>query len=115
MIRKVVSACRIIYYKLRYHRKVQFKGMLGIHKDVNIKVNAGKLSVGKNVELKPGACFSILNQGKHTIKDSVFIGRNCTIVCNDWVTIGEKCGFGPNVTIYDHDHRLGGSGPMAGF
>lgn len=115
MIQKLVSACRMTYYRLRYIRKVRFKGMLCIHKGVKLKVNDGKLAVGKNVELKTGAYFSVLNQGELTIKDSVFIGRNCTIVCHDSVTIGEKCGFGPNVTIYDHDHCFGASGPMTGF
>lgn len=44
------------------------------------------------------------------IGSNVGFNRNCIVICRERITIGEKCVFGPNVVIYDHDHLFNTDG-----
>lgn len=41
------------------------------------------------------------------IGSKVFINKNCMIVAQDIIEIGDGTTIGPNVVIYDHDHAFG--------
>lgn len=41
---------------------------------------------------------------------NVFVNRNVIIACRKHVVIGESTVIGPNVVIYDHDHRFDANG-----
>ena len=49
---------------------------------------------------------SIRCRGEATLKigENVFINNNCVITCREKVVIGNGVMFGPNVSIFDHDH-----------
>lgn len=44
--------------------------------------------------------------GKLRIGDTVFMNRNAIIVCRENITIGNNTSIGPNVCIYDHNHKF---------
>ena len=115
MIARFGSLPKVMHYLLKYRRNVSFRGLPAMQKYVTIKLTNGYADFGKGITLKSGNYFSVLNNGKLTIEDNVYFGRNCTIVCHNAVTIGKKCAFGPNVTIYDPDHRFGLNGIEEGF
>ena len=49
------------------------------------------------------------------VDSGVFVNRNCSFVCQKAITIGANCSFGPNVVVYDHDHRFGINGIEKGY
>ena len=85
-----------------------------------------RISIGKGVAVSHGATFHILgsltigdhcriedgcfleSRGKNgiSIGNRVYINRNVSIYAHKSVRIGDDCMFGPNVSIYDHDHAV---------
>ena len=49
------------------------------------------------------------------IGNGVFINQNTVIAAHKKISIGEGTTIGPNVCIYDHDHRFGAQGIMPGY
>lgn len=86
--------------KLIFHYKqlISFKTYFNIH--------------GKNSMIIIGCCTNtrsgvnfIANNGKIVVGSGVFFNHNCCITSVECIEIGNKCSFGPNVMIFDHDHN----------
>lgn len=69
----------------------------------------GKIVVGHNSLLNENV-FLCASGGTIDIGDNVSINRNSIIVCKSKVIIGSGSSLGPNVCIYDHNHRIGKNG-----
>ena len=78
--------------------------------EINLS-DSGKLCVGRHVSTHKRVALSV-PEGQMTIGDYTFFNRNCIAVCHKEITIGKHCAFGPNVVIYDHDHKYGIQGIM---
>lgn len=78
--------------------------------EINL-TKAGELCVGRHVCTQKRVVLSV-PEGQMKIGDYVFFNRNCIVVCHKKILIGEHCAFGPNVVIYDHDHKYGAQGIM---
>lgn len=111
MLKRVISKIRTVEIYLigkSIYRGLKIKGkpivisnrdIFEIDKDSAIEIGHG-FAARKNtlLEAKMG--------GKITIGDNVFMNRECIITSFQKVSIGDRCVFGPNVRIYDHDHGL---------
>jgi len=64
------------------------------------------ISIGKKYEQRKNAILECKNGGKLQIGSDVFFNRNCIVTCLSNISIGDRCIFGPNVVIYDHDHAF---------
>ncbi len=90
--------------------KIKIRGFLNISHDTKIRISDnGKISFGKNMSTFSNVHLSAAG-GKLEIGDNVFFNRNCIVVCREAITIGDGCICGPNVCIYDHDHKYGYEG-----
>ena len=100
----------------------------GIWISVSMKIVSRQSSIGKRLRLFKDAVLSAYPHGRIIIGDDVRIDSNSTVVCvnNACITIGDKVGIGPsnrvisrneisigpntimgpNVMIYDHDHKF---------
>jgi len=56
--------------------------------------------------LDHSAIMSVTREAEIEIGNNVFINRNVIVACRKHVVIGEDTVIGPNVCIYDHDHRF---------
>ena len=103
---------------------------LGIWKTYSIKITSRQSSIGNRLRLFKGATLSAYPHGRIIIGNDVRIDSYSTLVCVDQacITIGDKVGIGsrniivsrnsisigsntimgPNVMIYDHDHKFDG-------
>lgn len=107
---------RTALYKLRYHNRLQVKGALGYIRNSRIKIrDNGRVNLGKGFVFKPGVYLAAVKNGVITIESGVSINRNSVIVCHEAVTIGKGCSIGPNVLMYDHNHRFGSEGIESGY
>lgn len=106
MITKLVRLIKQIGYKIRFGKKVCFDGVPNCERHSTLKIKNGSLHIGKHFHLRSGSYIAVVAGGQVTVGDNVFINRNCSIVCRDRIQIGSRCAFGPNVIIYDHDHRF---------
>lgn len=109
-IKYLKSLIRIIILKVKYRNKLKFKfrniKSLYIGKSVRIKINKGNvLSFGSNVYVDDYCSFECI-EGNVYVGDNTFFNTNNKIVSLKKISIGSNCLFGPNVGIFDHDHRF---------
>lgn len=64
----------------------------------------GSLNIGKS--LINDNAFVCASGGKIIIEDGVSINRNAVIVSKCLISVGEGSSIGPNVCIYDHNHKI---------
>lgn len=60
--------------------------------------------------LDNSAIMSATKESVIEIGKNVFFNRNVIVACRQRVVIGEDTVIGPNVVIYDHDHRFDANG-----
>lgn len=77
--------------------------------DFCINISDGMLDLGKAIMSRSNFNL-IVKSGKCSIGDYCFFNHNCSITCLNEVVVGNKCTFGNNVVIVDHDHNRDGSG-----
>lgn len=110
MFQKCIRLFRMIILKIRLQGKCKLKGVPFFEKNTRIRIKKGSLTIGYGFHFRSGSYIAIVCDGKMEIGNSVFVNRNCSFVCQDFITIGDNCAFGPNVVIYDHDHKFGRNG-----
>lgn len=78
-------------------RETGKKNYLLLNEKASLKFN-GKCTMSSGVSL-------VLDLGKLEIGDKFFCNKNCTISCNDNITIGDNVLFGWNVEVLDSDNH----------
>lgn len=77
--------------------------------NASLKVTrGGSITVGK--ALINDNAFLCASGGVIVISDDVTINRNSIVVAKQKVIVGRGSSIGPNVCIYDHDHKIDKSG-----
>lgn len=96
-------------WKARCHTaRIKDFRSIDLSTEINLLGN-GRIDAGRNVKTQKRVVLSAIN-GKLCIGDNVSFNRNDIVVCRDCIVIGNHCAFGPNVVIYDHDHKFGWDG-----
>ncbi len=70
-----------------------------------IIIDGGKMEIGNSCQFNSRISLTSVS-GHLKIGDRVSLNRNCIIICRDKIHIDNDCIFGPNVVVYDHDHRF---------
>lgn len=100
------TAFRATILKLMYGNKIVFEGHCYIKPRTKIVVGKGKMHWGKSVSVEGDGYITTSTGGKLKIGAHTFINMRCYISCRKTISIGENCIIGPNVSIYDHNHRF---------
>lgn len=109
-----------ISYLLRLYRKVRtIESRLFKSSDSNIRISSDavvfKTSIIKAVNngiIEINNCilnnntFICANGGNIKLEKRVTINRNSILVSRKGIVIGEGTSIGPNVCVYDHDHKF---------
>jgi acetyltransferase-like isoleucine patch superfamily enzyme len=69
----------------------------------------GTITIGRRVQFREGCEVWALG-GDISIGTNVFFNRFCQVISRGGIEIGSDCLFGPNVGVYDHDHRFDDAG-----
>lgn len=76
-------------------------------KNSELRVYSGaKCAIGNEVKVDFNTVISVTKNANLNLSDNVGIGSNSMIVCHKNISIGENTILGPNVYIYDHDHKF---------
>lgn len=107
---RLFSVFRVIIIKLHARGDVQFMSYrqsinagTEIRTLMNGKIYIKKVSTQSNVHL-------VSVGGELKIGERVYFNRNSMAICRKSIIIGNNVSIGPNVCIYDHDHKFGFSG-----
>lgn len=96
VLKKIVTKLRILFYKLKYLRFIDFSSKLYLNEKVNFpkffKIHSGVIVVEKNANL-------ILNE-------NIYIGHFNNIRCAKKIIIGENTKIAQFVTIVDSNYNI---------
>ena len=107
LLSRVFVIINTFYIKLKYGKYFSCQGLYYGNKDTRLNLtNGGTLLLGDRVSFQEGCHMTATAGGKMIIGNNVPINRYCIFICRESIKIGDKCMFGPNVTIYDHDHKF---------
>ena len=97
---------KYLYYKI-VPNNVQFGIPVRVfcRAEANLYKDA-KVIIGKGVRIDKGARVACTSNAFLEIEDSVSIGANNFVICRERIKIGKNTILGPNVLIYDHDHKI---------
>ena len=68
--------------------------------------NKANLSIGRNCEFANGCCIEAHGDGVLQISSHVYMNKYCIISCQNAISIGRGCIFGPGVKIFDNNHKF---------
>ena len=112
---KLIGLIKAILYGLKYGHKITFHGIPAMDIDAKVNIKQGKMIVEKKFSAKSRVYFAVVHNGVLRISENVSFGRNCITVCHESITIGQHVYIGPNVFIYDHDHKFNVNGITKGY
>lgn len=104
-----MSALRVVKTRAIYgsHLKLTSGKPLYLGRGVRVVLGKGaSLSFGTGVYLSPGCFLQVGDGASLVLMDGVYMNEGCRVVANESISIGEGTLFGPNVQVYDHDHRF---------
>lgn len=106
----IIRTLKSIYLKAKLHDKaLHINRFEDLSTDIDIRIAGDGNITLKGLKTDRRVSLSAID-GTLSIGDNVFLNRNCIIVCRKSITIGKDCSFGPNVVIYDHDHKFSTDG-----
>lgn len=104
MINKIF---RVIYNSIRFIGNPSVGNLIGVETSTRIrKAKNGKLIIGKKFRTRHNVEINVREQAEMKIGNNVFINSACLITARKRIVIGDHTIFGPNVMIFDHDHRV---------
>ncbi|MBO4864816.1 MAG: acyltransferase [Eubacterium sp.] len=82
-------------------------GFLRVFKGADINFyRTADVYIGNGVKLDKNCTVVCVKQAKLVFGEKTGIGPGCRVICRKHIEIGDNTMFGPNVFLYDHDHRI---------
>ncbi len=105
-LRVIYNYIKFLWIKL-LRQKVFFYPVQLLGWNTKITMQRGaSIHLGKHIT-SDGRCVIIIDQEADlTIGDGVYFNEGAMISCKNCVKIGAGCKFGPNVKIFDNDHKF---------
>lgn len=98
---------RWVCLKLIHGKRFQVHPIQRINMMCPLKIfDRATLKIGRNCEFAHGCCLETHGKGVLEIGDHVYMNRYCIVSCQESVTIGSGCIFGPGVKIFDNNHKF---------
>ncbi|HFX3832221.1 MULTISPECIES: acyltransferase [Enterococcus] len=97
---------KCLLLKLTHPKNFTYSHKSRVYPRVEITLRKGGVcTLGSNLKLDSDSQITTFG-GKLNIGENVGIGKRNIIGCQESVEIGEGSTLGPNVLIYDHDHKF---------
>lgn len=107
--RFIAALSKAVLLKLRYGKALDIDlTRVFIHPSVEVSLSGGgriRARVNKRIFISRG---SVIRASGGTIElgDGVFFNQNCMVVSHVGIRLGRECMLGPNVSVFDSDHRF---------
>lgn len=114
IIRKCIkwsaAGIRLIYWKLRYRKQLMIcgRGMfpyIGKHTKFLLQ-KGGMLSLGRGTYLDDYVYIEVGKNANISIGLGNYFNKYCRLIAVNEISIGSNNLYGPNVSVYDHNHRI---------
>lgn len=102
----LIGLLKLFCYKLFYYNRINIqKGVFCCSSTKVLTKKGAKIIFGRNTHIRNNCLFRAEQGAVISIQDNCFFNDNCIIVAKGKIEIGSNTIFGPNVQIFDHDHR----------
>lgn len=98
---------KLISIRCKGKLTVRAKQLIGKHSTVEVEKN-GILNIEEKLLTRDNFHIKV-SGGKCDIGEKCFFNYNCSITCLKKIKIGNRCTFGNNLVIVDHDHDIRGN------
>ena len=117
IIFSIISQLKIYIYKILYGNNLNIcKMQLKLHRNTELIIRKnGKCKIGKNLNTESNVQLAAVFGGVLDIGENVYINSNCIFVSRKLIEIGNNTIFGPNVSIFDHNHKFDKNGKKEGY
>lgn len=105
IIKIIFLRTKVIKLKLKY-RDSLCCGRISPEIDTKIYIENGFMNIGQNTSFQMGVHLTAVSGGVLTIGTNCAINRYCIFIARKNIQIGNNVIFGPNVLIFDHDHKF---------
>lgn len=109
MLGKVIlcgGVLKLMLYKLFHWKQMSIGFKTIAYPSLNIQLSRnGRLEIGKKVSIRRNCELNVRNNALLHIGQNSFLNSNCLITAHKKIHIGDNVEFGPNVMIFDHDHK----------
>jgi len=95
------------YLKMHMYRNITWTSQIISRKS--------SISIGKGLNMHSNTTIVAVKGGKIEIGNNVSFNRNSICAAHEYIKIGDNTAIGPNVCIYDHDHKFDENGKKPGF
>lgn len=97
-----------------WNRNIIIGEKCSFSKGIEIVCGSGGISIGNGCRTREDVSIVSTEKGQIEIGHGCFLNRRVTIICHKQIKIGKNCQFGPNICIYDHDHKFNLGGIISG-
>lgn len=103
----VYNRIRLIWQKLFYCQSLVFGAMelLGWNTRLSL-AKTSQVTFGEHLVSDGRLVIVVGENARLTIGERTYFNESTMISCLDTVSIGNGCRFGPNVKVFDNDHRF---------
>ena len=99
----IVTLCR----KMRYGGRYDVAWVERFHPSVRISLyGRSRISIARNIEIAKDSDIQCFDDAVCTIGEGTYANQRLMISCHAGVTIGSHVLFGPDVKIFDNNHRF---------
>ena len=95
---------RLIWLLFRRDVSIGSKIRIGKHTSIRLYPSS-QFEIGDNVKVCDNTEIAVINNATLTIGNNVGIGKGNSIICRESIRIGNDTILGPNVLIFDHNHK----------
>lgn len=105
----IYNMLRMTIKKTFQCKNIEYSTIEMLSRKMKIKLKRGsKLQLGTNLVSDGYGNIIVDEHGEVYIGDKVYFNDAFMISCKEKVTIGKETRFGPNVKIFDNDHKFDG-------
>lgn len=99
---------RIFFLRFVNERaNIKFAGTPALDRLADFEIgNNSHLVIGTGFSMRKNSVVAVRDNATLSIGNGVFINRNTIITAVKNIIIGNRVTIGPNVCIYDHDHKI---------
>ncbi len=102
-----IGMIKMLLYKLINLGRIKFNCKMIIHPSVHMQIaNDANLILGKGVSIRRNCEINVRQGAEVKIGDNTFFNNGCIITAHEKIQIGNNVEFGPNVMVFDHDHKF---------
>lgn len=103
----LIGILKLYLYKLFNWKKLCINLKMAIHPSVSLELGKNsRLTLGKMVSIRKNVQINARNNAEIKIGNHSFLNTGCILTAHERIDIGDDVEFGPNVLIFDHDHKF---------